>query len=118
MAWSISDYNDFLNEAQDLFGLERGEAQQLYRDMSDSFDGQTLLVGDLQDFADVASDLIAIGEYEEPVIEGDYKDYAPGEVEVEGEWEWEYELDEFDPDDFWIDEGEEIEVTADLAYEE
>ena len=117
MAWSISDYNEFLDEARDLFGLEYDEAQELYRDMSDHFDSESLTRDDLRDYADVASDIIVIEEYE-PVEEGEYEHYEPGDVVEEEEWEWEYDLDEFDPDDFWIDEGEEIEVTAEVAYEE
>ncbi len=94
MAWSIGDYNEFLEVVTDVFGVDRYEAVELYRDMRDVLDIGPLTVEDLEEYADVASDLM------EPEIE-------------EEELEWD---DEFDWQDEWLDKGEELEITADLHY--
>lgn len=91
MAWSIGDYNEFLEVVQDVFGADRGEAQELYREMSDVLDIGPLDVADLEEYADVASDLMSEG------LEYDY---------------------EFDWEDEWLDIGDEIEITAELHYED
>ena len=66
MAWSLVDYNDFLETVQDAFGTDRAEAQELYRDLRDVLDIGPLTVDDLVEYADIASDLIApvVEEYE------------------------------------------------------
>jgi hypothetical protein len=107
MAWSIGEYNDFLEVVRDAFGVDRDEAADLYRDMRDVLDIGPLTVADLEEYADVASDLIAPDEGE--LIEE--LDFFPDVPPLE----WDYE---FDWQDEWLDEGEEIEITADVHYED
>lgn len=86
MAWSIGDYNDFLEVVQDAFGLNRGEAAEVYQALGGVLGYGSLTVADLEEYADVVSDIVELlfGEEEE--------------------------------DDEWLDEGEEVEITADLHY--
>lgn len=121
VAWSIADYNDFLEVVQDAFGADRGEAADLYTELSEVLGYGSLTVADLEEYADVVSDLAApiIEEYEEELYEE--RVVAPEEVarepgeEPEEELGWDYE---FDWQDEWFEEGEEIEITADLHYED
>ena len=96
MAWSIGDYNDFLEVVTDVFGVDRYEAAEVYRDLRDVLDIGPLSVADLEEYADVVSDLM------EPEVE-----------EEEEELDYDYE---FDWQDEWLDAGEELEITADLHY--
>ena len=91
MAWSIGDYNDFLDVVQDVFGADRADAADLYRDMRDILNIGPLTVGDLEEYADMASDLMA------PVVADEDEDLDMEE---------------------WFDVGDEIEVTADITYHE
>lgn len=120
MAWSLADYGDFLEVVQDAFGVDRGEAQELYRDLRDVLDIGPLTVDDLVEYADVASDLVApiIDEYEDEL----YEERAlapeevvrePGEEPPDAELEYDYE---FDWQDAWFEVGDEIEITTDLHY--
>jgi hypothetical protein len=95
MAWSIGDYNDFLEVITDVFGVDRYGAAELYRDMRDVLGIGPLTVGDLEEYADVASDLMQPEVLEDEGLEYDY---------------------EFDWEDEWLDEGEELEITAELRY--
>lgn len=95
MAWSIGDYNEFLEVAQDAFGVDWSEAQELYSDLSDVLGYGSLTVADLEEYADVASDLMVLEVEEEEPLEYDY---------------------EFDWEDEWLDEGDELEITSDLHY--
>lgn len=119
-AWSIGDYNDFLDVVQDAFGADRGEAADLYAELSDVLGYGSLTVADLEEYADVASDLAApiIEEYEEELYEE--RAVVPEEVVREpGEELEELEYDyEFDWQDEWYDPGDEIEITADVHYED
>lgn len=96
MAWSIGDYNDFLEVVEDVFGVDRNEAAWLYRDLHYVLDIGPLTVADLEEYADVASDLML------------------PEVEEEEELEYDYE---FDWQDEWLEVGEELEITAEVRYE-
>lgn len=95
MAWSIGDYNDFLEVVTDVFGVDRYEAARLYSELSDVLDIGPLTVEDLEEYADVASDLM------EPEVE-------------EEELEYDYE---FDWQDEQLEPGDELEITAELRYE-
>ncbi len=95
MAWSIGDYNEFLTVVQGAFGVDRGEAQEVYRELRDVLAIGPLTIADLEEYADVASDLIYYDiekpmglEYEEPP------------------WE-----------DVMLDVGDELEITAEVHYE-
>lgn len=94
MAWSIGDYNDFLEVVTDVFGVDRYGAAELYRDLYDVLDIGPLTVAGLEEYADVASDLM--------------------EPEVEEELEYDYE---FDWQDEQLEPGDELEITAELRYE-
>lgn len=96
MAWSIGEYNDFLAVVQDVFGVDRYEAADVYRDLRDVLDVGPLTVADLEEYADVVSDLM------EPEME-------------EEDLEWDAE---FDWQDEWLDAGDELEITSDLHYED
>ena len=117
MAWSIGDYNDFLSEAQDTFGMDRSDAQDLYADMCDAL-GFSLTVNDLYDYGDMASDLVEEEAYEGPVVSydeidtEDYADYDRVDLPALA-----YD-DEYDFDDEWLEPGDEIEITAEVGYEE
>lgn len=117
MAWSIGDYNEFLSEAQDTFGLDRGEAQDLYVDMRDAL-GFSLTVNDLYDYGDMASDLVEEVEVIELVVSYDvidteeYADVPRAELPTLA-----YD-DEYDFYDEWLEPGDEIEITAEVGYEE
>lgn len=97
MAWSIGDYNDFLAVVQDTFGVDRSEAADVYRDLSDVLDIGPLTVADLEEYADVASDLVLYEEVE--ALEPEEELYEP---------DWELEM---------LDVGDEIEITAEVHYE-
>jgi len=117
VAWSIADYNDFLDVVQDVYGADRGEAQDMYAGLRDVLGG-SLTVADLEEYADVVSDL-TVGVVEEPEPPGEFE-REPGEEPLEEKLEeekleWDYE---FDWQDEWYDEGEEIEITADVHYED
>lgn len=118
MAWSVADYNDFLEMAQDAFGADRAEAQELYRDLRDVLDIGPLAVDDLVEYADVASDLVAsiIDGYEEEwrALAPEGVEREPGEELPDEELEYDYEFDWMDE---WFEVGDEIEITADLHYE-
>lgn len=102
MAWSIGDYNEFLEVAGDVFGLTHVESKMLYEELSDVLGYGSLTYDDLVEYADVASSLV---------------EAFPGFVfaePVEKELEYDYEFD-------WVDEqlepGDELEITAELRYE-
>jgi hypothetical protein len=88
------DFDDFAEEAETLFGLNQHESADLLESLEE--EGFDLEEDSLSEWGEEASDLIDFSEYEE-----DWMDY---------------ELDPDFPDDGWIEEGEEWEITAD--YEE
>lgn len=94
MAWSIGDYNDFLTVVQDAFGMDRSEAAGLYTELRDVLAIGPLTIADLEEYADVASDLVF---YEEPVL-----------LIEEAEPDWELDM---------LDVGDELEITAEVHYE-
>lgn len=112
MAWSIADYNEFLADAREVFGLDYDEARYLYSEMRDALD-HAVDADDLRDYADLAADIIEPfieeAEYPEGVDEDAY-DYWVKEGDDRTFEEW--------YDDEWIDEGDEMELTGDLSYKE
>lgn len=108
----IQDYWDFIHEVRDVFGFDMVEARAYYQEFKDVFtDGEPATVDDLHTFADVAVDLA--DEYfvdDEP--DDVYDDRAALALR-------EYDDDDgYDDGDYYLDAGDEMEFTADLAYEE
>ena len=103
MAWSMHDYWGFVNELRDE-GVDLADAREAYRDVRDELE-RSLTADDAAH--DVVNDVLEDLGYE---IEED--------VGEEPEDDYGYELDPADPDDEWLDYGEEVEVTGELAYEE
>jgi hypothetical protein len=93
-----SDFDDFVDDAADLFGLDPDEATDLLERLEE--DGFTVGDDDLSGWMPEAFDLLDeitdLSEFEEP-------------------W-WDEELDPDFPDDDWLDPYEEWEITAE--YEE
>jgi len=88
MSWQA--YNDFIALARDVYDLDLQDARHMYSYMRDDLDR----VPEVEDLFTEEAGLFM--EDEEP--------------------EEDYEL--FGPDDEWVEAGEEVEVTADLAYED
>ena len=107
MAWSIGDYNDFLTVAQDAFGMDRSEAAGLYTELRDVLAIGPLTIADLEEYADVASDLVFYEEVEVEEIPPEVLRPEPVE-EFDYEPDWELEM---------LDVGDEIEITAEVHYE-
>lgn len=109
-----ADYWDFIDEARDVFGLTLGEAREFWRDLQDELDERPT-VADLDSDEALAlfDQYIEEEEPEEGSEEGDdgYDDYDDLYPRDER-----YEL-EYGDDDI-IFEGDEVEVTAELEYEE
>ncbi|MCP4899832.1 MAG: hypothetical protein GY906_22930 [bacterium] len=103
----MNDYWGFVNELRED-GIELADAREAYRDVRDELE-RSLTVDDAEGRVvdDVLSDLGYEIEYEEEA-----------EVEEPFDVDMGYDLDPGDPDDEWLDYGEEIEVTGELAYEE
>jgi len=125
MAWS--DYNEFIGAARGLYGLDLDEARQLYRDLKEVVgvppDVEALL--ELPELVEEAVEEYREEEeepYEEPEREVVRREMEDRYEEDVTEWDIEhppdpmYEL-EYGDDDI-IFEGEEVEVTAELEYEE
>lgn len=89
-------FNDFAEQAADLFGFNRDEATELLSELAD--DGFDLRSDSLEDWGDEVVD------YAMELIGSD----------LEEPW-WDYELDDRFLDDEWIYPGEEWELTADYT---
>lgn len=107
MSWSFRNYNAFIREAREEFGISRPDAVDLYRQMRDELD-RPLYGVDVERQYDLASDILEEWVYDE-VLDTPV-------VELDADWldEREIDYDEFD----YLDEGVELEITADLEYEE
>jgi hypothetical protein len=113
-----ADYWEFVAEARDVFGLTLGEAREFWRDLRDELDERPTV-------NDLASDE-AFSLVEGYFYPFDPDLYVPKEEEPEDEEESDY--DDLYPrderfeleygDDDIIFNGEEVEVTAELEYEE
>ncbi len=79
---------DFLEVAQDTFGLDEREAGQLYDDLAYELEMDEITVLDLYDYGDIASDL----------------------VDVDDPYGVDYDED-------WYDVGEEIEISFEVEYD-
>lgn len=130
-------YYEFLDTARDVFGLEWREAQEFYRDMRDvlGFAPSELGAEAITEYAEVA-DALAERFYERPDLEYHEPPPPPEPEELEPEEreeqyveryeraaadEWDYGEDWEETEDFddeWFDEGDEIEITAELEYTE
>lgn len=91
--------DDFLDVAQDTFGITRHDAELLYDDMAVELDASYLDLDDLYNYGDMASDLVEEME------------------DTEFEVEYEPDIDYGDDGDEMLDVGDEVEVTATVAYE-
>lgn len=107
MAWR--DYNEFLATAREAYDISYEDAQQLYREMRFELEGRP-----------TTEDLYAEAELIAEIVEDDY---GPEEEPEEEEREWfddleyvEWDLDSVD--EYWLEAGEEIEITADHMYED
>lgn len=104
MSWSISDYNNFLSEARELYEIGYREAQELYRELREGI-GESVTADYLHERPDSWNDTEHEGM--------DYFDVlhdAVGSVA--------YEVEEYEGYDEWIDEGWEFEVYFDESYKE
>jgi len=108
-----ADYWEFIEEAREVFGLSLGEAREFWRDLQDELDERPT-VDDLA--SDEALSLVEayFPEEEEPEEEEEY-DEEPDYDDLYPRDEY-FEL-EYGDDDI-IFEDEEVEVTAELEYEE
>lgn len=108
---AYQDYYDWVHEAQDLYGMDYRDAQELWRTVADetgerpTFD--SLYDPEYDDVDDVA----------EEIMEPDRDDFADWDVGDYDEVELVDGYDEF-WDLEWFDPGDEIEVTAELKYGE
>lgn len=91
-------YHDFIAEAREEFDLSYSEAMDYYRDLKEQGFNR-------QDFIDLALEVFEEPEIEEPEVDW-FDDLEYAEYDIE------------DVEDYWLDEGEEIEITADLEYKE
>jgi hypothetical protein len=115
---SARDYWDFVHETQDLFGLDIIEARDYYNAFKEVFtDGLPPTVDDLRAWGDLAVDLAEEyfpEEAEEQEEEGEEEELE--DDERRGGDDSRYSDDVYDEEDYWVYEGEELEVTADLTY--
>lgn len=114
MAWSIGDYNEFLTVVQDAFGMDRSEAAGLYTELRDVLAIGPLTIADLEEYADVASDLVFYEpEYEYELVEAE----PPMIMGVDDAVLAEAPIAEADWWDDMLDVGDEIEITAEVHYD-
>lgn len=115
MAWSIGDYNEFLEVVQDAFGVDRGDAQTLYTELRDVLDIGPLTVADLEEYADVASDLVVYEEPEEPELTPEEEAWEGIEFGDDDALPYDYE---YDWEDQWLDVGDELEIAVKYTSQE
>lgn len=103
MSWSIRNYNVFLREARDEWDLTLPEARQLYREVRDWKSGSAY-GADVDRYADYLNTEEGQSQvYESVLYDLDVVPEAePGEAAEL--WEWD--------DDTWLEEGAEVELTA------
>ena len=110
---------DFLDVAGEVFGLDPGEAFDLYLELSDTLEREP----DVEDLEAVGAVLDWMEDHgmlevvEEPDIEERYPEAFEEDVEEEDIEPLEYD-EYWEIDDEWLDPGEEVEVTVEVAYEE
>lgn len=100
MSWHIEQYNDFIAHAREDFDLSYSEAQELYREVRDAFAEGPATLDDLNDYADYLQTEEGAALVFDSVLYD--LDVVPEVFESEG----------YD-DDYVLDEGAEIELTAD-----
>lgn len=90
-------FDEFAEDARELFGLSENESADLLADLEDQYDFD-YDSDSLEDYGAEASDLLedVFGEYDEELAD----------------LESEYELDEDWPEDEWLDEGDWYEVSG------
>ena len=124
MSWQ--DYNDFIGAARELYELDIDDARELYREFRDDI-GVTPDVGDLLAYPETAAgivedflqELVEIPVWVDESMEEEYLDYVDAYGEEPPEEYFDYELDDsYGWDDEWLEPGDEIEVSEDLAYQE
>ncbi len=100
--WTIRNYNTFLRESRDEYGLSLPEARQFYREVRDWKVGPAY-GADVDRYKDAM--------YDDPGLVVSSMLYgAPGVIGPV------YEAGDY-PDDFMLDEGAEIELTAETYSE-
>ena len=100
--WSIRNYNAFLREAREEYDLSQEEARLLYREVRDWKVGPAY-GADVDRYRDAL--------YDDPQLVVDSMLYGPPTVEAV------YGAEDY-PDDYWLDEGAEIEMTAETYTQE
>lgn len=92
----MSAFDDFADDAANLFGLDHHEAANLLDALEDQgFEAEDELRDWMPEAYDLLDDITDLSEYEE-------------------EW-WDEELDPGFPDDDWLDPYEEWEITAEYG---
>lgn len=119
---TVRDYWDFLEVTRDVFGLDYDDAVAFYQEMRAVLD-YAPTVEDLEEYADVATDLIEPYHdvYAEDLDAEEFEDRYGEELDAGGiarPDDYDYALEDvYDlDDDVWLDDGTEIEITAE--YEE
>lgn len=116
--WQPNDwqqYNEVIDALRESMGLSLDEARAEYYQLSEYADGAP----DIDDVVDYVSEYAleaAIEEYPEIEYEYLYEESEPADVEYADEEPEETEVDYGEFDDVWLDEGDEIELSAE--YEE
>lgn len=126
MSWQA--YNDFIGVARELYDLDLDNAREFYREFRADFE-VVPDVDDLLSYPETAAALVEDMDLEPLVeipvwvdesMEEEYFDYVDTYGEEPPEEYFDYELDDaaYGWDDEWLDPGDEIEISEDLAYKE
>ena len=105
MSWHIEQYNEFIAQARTDYDLTLGEARELYREVRDAFAEGPATVDDLDAYADYLQTAEGAAMVLESVLYD--LDVVPEVFEREGY-----------PDDYELDEGAELELTAETYSDE
>lgn len=100
MSWGIRNYNAFIRESRDEFGLSLGEARELYREVRD-WKAAPATGADVGRYADYLQTEGGQAQVYESVLY-DFDDVGD-DVEA-GDYDY--------PDDYELDAGAELELTA------
>lgn len=103
--WSIRNYNAFIREARSEWDLGLDEARKLYREVRD-WKGASAYGADVDRYADYLQTEAGTAQVYDSILY-DFPDVVP-----------EAELPDTYPDDAWLDEGAELELTAETYGDE
>lgn len=105
MSWGIRNYNAFIREARGEFDLSLAEARELYREVRD-WKAAPATGADVDRYADYLQTEQGAADVYDSILY-DFEDVAD-EMEA-GDYDY--------PDDYELDEGAEIELTAETYKE-